>query len=216
MLKFIITFSFLFLPFFNVHAQELIGYVKDSLNNPISLANVQLLEKNTSRSVFFSQTNNLGQFVIRYNNMDLPAKLKITHLSFETREIEIKDYSSIIILLNSKTTKLKEVVIESRTFDINESNDTIKYHLKKLLNGSEIKLKDILEKLPGLSLDENGKIRFNGKKIDNLLLDGDEFFKDNHQLATENITSEMIEGIEFLKNYQRFFCFDHCKLTNKF
>lgn len=204
MQKFIITFSFLFLQFINVQAQELIGYVKDSLNNPIPLANIQLLEKNTSRSVFFSQTNNEGQFIIRHNNIDLPAKLKITHLSFENKEIEINNYSSIIILLNSKTTKLKEVVIESRAFDISETNDTIKYNLKKLLNGSEIKLKDILEKLPGLSLDENGKIRFNGKKIDNLLLDGDEFFKDNHQLATENITSEMVEKIELLKNYQKF------------
>ncbi|WP_152378470.1 hypothetical protein [Flavobacterium haoranii] len=55
-----------------------------------------------------------------------------------------------------------------------------------------------------MSIDENGKIRYNGKKIDYLLLDGDDFYNDQHQLATENLTPEMIEKIELLKNYQDF------------
>lgn len=53
-----------------------------------------------------------------------------------------------------------------------------------------------------MSIDENGKIRYNGKKIDYLLLDGDDFYNNQHQLATENLTTEMIEKIELLKNYQ--------------
>ena len=187
-----------------VNSQNIKIQVLDSLNNSIPLANIQLLEKNTLRSVFFSQTDSDGKLIIDCKNVKLPVTLKITHLSFEKKELLIENYNSLTIILTSKTTELKEVIVKSNAFDVVEKNDTIKYNLKKLLNGSEIKLKDVLEKLPGLSIDENGKIRFNGKKIDNLLLDGDEFFKDNHQLATENITSEMIEGIEFLKNYQRF------------
>ncbi|MBD3723757.1 MAG: hypothetical protein IE891_02985 [Flavobacteriaceae bacterium] len=191
----------LFYPFLSF-CQSLEGIVVDSLQKPIPFANVQLIEKNTFKSVFFSQTNDDGQFSINCKTIDFPVVLKITHLSFEKEEIEINNCDKIQLTLKSKTTLLKEIILEQNVFDVVEQNDTLKYNLKKLLNGSENKLKDIIEKLPGLSIDENGKIRYNGKKIDHLLLDGDDFYNDQHQLATENLTPEMIEKIELLKNYQ--------------
>src|SRR5690606_39173760 len=69
-------------------------------------------------------------------------------------------------------------------------------------NGSELKLKDVVNKLPGLAIDEDGKIRYNGKIIDNLLFDGNEFFDRNHQIANDNITAKMIQKIELLTNYK--------------
>lgn len=191
----------LFYPFLSF-CQSLEGVVVDSLQKPIPFANVQLIEKNTFKSVFFSQTNNDGQFSINCKTIDFPVVLKITHLSFQKEEIEINNCDKIRLILKSKTTLLKEIILEQNVFDVVEQNDTLKYNLKKLLNGSENKLKDIIEKLPGLSIDENGKIRYNGKKIDHLLLDGDDFYNDQHQLATENLTPEMIEKIELFKNYQ--------------
>src|SRR5690606_32200495 len=53
-------------------------------------------------------------------------------------------------------------------------------------------------------IDNDGKIRYNGKTIDHLLLDGDEFYGQNHQIANENITAEMIKKIELLKSYKDF------------
>jgi hypothetical protein len=197
----ILFYFFLISPFISF-SQNLKGIVVDSVNNPISFANVQLIEKSTFKSAFFSKTDEKGFFLIECKNIIFPIILKITHLSYKKEEIEINNCNFIKINLKEKTTNLKEVVIEKNVFDVVEKNDTLKYNLAKLLNGSEIKLKDIIEKLPGLSIDNNGKIRFNGKKIDHLLLDGDEFFNDQHQLATENLTPEMIEKIEVLKNYQ--------------
>lgn len=191
----------LFYPF-SSFCQSLEGIVVDSLQKPIPFANVQLIEKNTFKSVFFSQTNDDGQFSINCKTIDFPIVLKITHLSFQKEEIEINNCDKIRLILKSKTTLLKEIILEQNVFDVVEQNDTLKYNLKRLLNGSESKLKDIIEKLPGLSIDENGKIRYNGKKIDHLLLDGDDFYNDQHQLATENLTPEMIEKIEVIKNYQ--------------
>ena len=196
-----IIFVFLFF-YLSSYSQQLKGTVKDSSNTPIPFANIQILEKSTSKSAFFSKTDENGVFSIDCKNVEFPTVLKITHLSYEKKELVINDHSYIKVVLNEKTTTLKDVIIEQNTFDIVEKNDTLKYNLKKILNGSEFKLKDVIEKLPGLSIDESGKIRYNGKKIDYLLLDGDDFYNDQHQLATENLTPEMIEKIELLKNYQ--------------
>jgi hypothetical protein len=181
------------------YSQNITGFVQDSLQNPIVLANIQIIENNK-----FTQTDVNGSFSLKAENLKLPFSLKISHLSFETKEIIIGNFDPLKIILQPRINNLKEVVLSSKSFDVIEKNDTLKYNLKQLLNGSEVKLKDVLEKLPGITIDDNGKIRFNGKPINNLLIDGDEFFKENHQLATENLTAEMIEKIEVLKNYQKF------------
>ena len=181
------------------YSQNITGFVHDSLQNPVVLANIQIIENNK-----FTQTDANGTFSLKAENLKLPFSLKISHLSFETKEIIIDNFDSLKIILQPRINNLKEVVLSSKSFDVIEKNDTLKYNLKQLLNGSEVKLKDVLEKLPGITIDDNGKIRFNGKPINNLLTDGDDFFKENHQLATENLTAEMIEKIEVLKNYQKF------------
>jgi hypothetical protein len=40
-----------------------------------------------------------------------------------------------------------------------------------------------------------------GQQINNVLIDGNEFFGNKHQMATQNINAEMIEGIDLLTNY---------------
>ncbi len=101
-------------------------------------------------------------------------------------------------------TSLNEVIIRAKSLDARVKNDTIKYNIKSLTNGREENLKDVLKKLPGVEIDDNGKIKANGKKIDKLLIDGKEFFGEQHQLATENIGSEMVKGVSLIDNFSAF------------
>ncbi|TXI65296.1 MAG: hypothetical protein E6Q46_06355 [Flavobacterium sp.] len=199
-------FFFFFICFYfyslNISSQELKGIVKDHFNYAIHLANVQLINKETNKIISFKQTNENGEFVFKTDIKSLPLKLKITHISYEMQEILIENFNDINIVLQPRVTELKEVIVEHKTPDIVEKKDTIVYNLNNLLVGSELKLNDVIKKLPGLSIDSNKKIRFNGNILDHILIDGDEFFRENHQLATENITADMIDKIELLKNYQ--------------
>jgi hypothetical protein len=203
-MKYFYLLSFFLLNLNIIFCQEIEGFCVDLNENPIGLANIQLIIVENNQIISYSQTNHEGKFKINTKGKSLPLKLKITHLSFETQEIIIGNLNETKIILEPRTIRLKDVVVESKVFDVVEKNDTLKYNLNNLLNGAELKLKDIIEKLPGVSIDEQGKIRYNGKIIDHLLLDGDEFFGENHQIANENLTSEMIEKIELLKNYQDF------------
>lgn len=198
-------FFFLFLTsLFSIFSkgQEIKGIVTDTIGIPIQFANIQLLNNQTNQTFSYTQSNEKGEFLFNSNIKSLPLKLKITHISYEMQEILFENFNEINIVLHPRVTKLKEVIIEHKTPDIVEKKDTLIYNLNNLLVGSELKLSDVIKKLPGLSIDNNKKIRFNGNILDHILIDGDEFFRDNHQLATENITAEMIDKIELLKNYQ--------------
>ncbi|MFY8188590.1 MAG: hypothetical protein ACOVLC_11600 [Flavobacterium sp.] len=202
MFKLKFLYIFIYLSSFFIFGQELKGIVFDESSAPIHLANVQLLHNETEQLISYTQTNDQGAFLFNIENVAFPYNIKITHISFEKQEQLISNFNPLKIILKTRVTALEEVILESESPDVIEKEDTLVYNLKKLLVGSELKLKDIINKLPGLSIDQHGKILYNGNKIDNILLDGDEFFRDNHQLATEHITAEMIEKIELLTNYQ--------------
>lgn len=200
--KYFYFFICLYFHSLTTSGQEIKGIVKDNLNHTIHLANVQLLNKDTNKTISFTQTNENGEFVFKTDIKSSLLKLKATHISYEMQEILIENFNEINIVLQPRVTELKEVTIEHKAPDIVEKKDTLLYNLNSLLVGSELKLSDVIKKLPGLSIDSNKKIRFNGNILNHILIDGDEFFRDNHQLATENITAEMIDKIELLKNYQ--------------
>ena len=215
---------FIVIFFFNfslIYSQTKIkGLVKDSLGSPISFANVQIIKNSNNKIIAFKSTDELGAFEFNLNETLVDCELKISHILFSTKYISIKDYINNKlkyneILLDYKENLLQEIKISNNFKTVNDKNDTIKYNFNKLLNGSEDKLKDVLNKLPGIKIDDNGKIRFNGKVIDDFLIDGDQLYNNQHQLATENIKSQMIAKIEVLKNYKSFSSFENESDTKK-
>jgi hypothetical protein len=101
----------------------------------------------------------------------------------------------------TETNQLQNVVITSRPKLMRIKEDTISYNSKAVVDGTENKIEDVIKKLPGLDIDQDGKVQYKGQQIDNVLIDGNEFFGNKHQMATQNINAEMIEGIDLLTNY---------------
>ncbi len=135
--------------------------------------------------------------------------LKITHIEYESiiDTIKIKNISSLItkdVILTEKTETLGEVFLEYIPEVIKIQQDTITYDLKKLTNGTEKNLSNVLEKLPGVEITPAGQIAVNGKIVQKLLIDGEELFKKQHRTTSESITSKMVEGIRYLDKYHDF------------
>ena len=66
------------------------------------------------------------------------------------------------------------------------SGDTLIYKSEAFTNGSERKLEDVLAKLPGMEVDENGEVKVQGKKVNKVLVDGKQFFDGDTKMATIN------------------------------
>lgn len=185
------------------------GKVKNDKGQAISRANILLLNHSNNEILIFKSTDSLGDFEFTIEQQNIDFDIKATHISHFPKIIPLinspfKKDIYLEIELQNKEIQLEEIKIKGDFKAIEDKNDTIKYNLAKLLNGSEDKLKDIINKLPGLKIDDNGKIKFNGKIIDHFLIEGDQLYNNQHQLATENIISQMIAKIEVLKNYKGF------------
>lgn len=206
---------FLFFPFFVFSQYKIEGYVIDNNNNTIDGANIIIKKINSNDIITYTTSNSKGVFMLQTKTGKYI--LKISYLGYKTifQNIEVKktdlQLNTLILLENS--TELEEVILKAENTGIVQKGDVTQYKIDKFLNGTEENLKDVISKLPGLGINENGKITANGKEIDRLLIDGENLYKKQHQLATENINSEMVKDAELIRNYKDFESINQNKKT---
>lgn len=190
---------------FSQTSKAIEGILVDETNVPVMGASILLKEETTNKIVAYTISNEQGKFYLDAS----PGQyiLEVSHIAFSPyrEEIELGKAAQpyqFNIKLQFKRDVLDEVVIQSRAGVANLKGDTLSYNLNAYTTGNEQKLKDLINKLPGLEVGEDGAINFNGKRIDNLLVDGKPFFGDNHKIATDNLNAEMVGGIDLLRNYE--------------
>jgi hypothetical protein len=180
------------------------GTVKDQSGNPLEMANVIAFKKGTNFLESYSITDSKGNYKLSLEDSNTYS-LKINYLGFEPKIIELVLTNSLNdvtqdIVLNEMSESLKEVQI-SYEIPIKISGDTISYNTDSFTNGTEKKLEDVLDKLPGIDIDDNGEIEVEGKKVQKVLVEGKEFFDGDSKLATQNIPANAIDKVQVLKNY---------------
>ncbi|TDD78530.1 carboxypeptidase-like regulatory domain-containing protein [Flavobacterium caseinilyticum] len=176
--------------------------VVDENNLPISRAIVIVSQNNNQ--IRFGTTNENGILVQDISSGQYDCK--ISKLGFTTlnNTVLVEKEQNFEFILKEEINKLKDVVITSRPKIMRIKEDTISYNLKAVVDGTENKIEDVIKKLPGLDIDQDGKVLYKGQQIDNILVDGNEFFGNKHQMATQNIDADMIEGIDLLTGYTGF------------
>ncbi|MXV37855.1 hypothetical protein GO491_04050 [Flavobacteriaceae bacterium Ap0902] len=202
--RYTLLFLFLYTSTFSI-AQKIEVTVIDEEYSAIPGATIQLLKDDSV--VTYTITNAEGIATIKAENFG-KYMLSVNFWGYEKKTIEINlsDASTIkkTIQLEKSAIELGEVVIQGRTKLARQKGDTLSYNLKALTDGNERKLKDIINKLPGAEVDERGKIRVNGKVVDDLLVNGQKLFGDNHKIATENMNADMLDEIDLIQNFEQF------------
>jgi hypothetical protein len=95
-----------------------------------------------------------------------------------------------------KSTGLEEVVIFANKNPIYYRGDTLVYVADSFKVKENAVVEDLIRKLPGMKIDENGKITSQGKEIGQVLVDGDEFFGSDATIATKNLAAKGVETVQ--------------------
>ena len=181
---------------------DLKGVVRDSLQTPLSYANVIAKPKDVTKNMSFAITDEQGRYRLNLKSKNTYT-VSVSHIGYKIVDFVIKpslkNIQKNIVLLEAKN-KLDEVVIE---LPVTVKGDTTIYNTNKFVNGSERKLKNVLKKLPGVQVDKNGNVTVQGKKVTKMLVDGKPFFGGSTKLAVENIPADAVDKVEAIKNYNQ-------------
>ena len=77
--------------------------------------------------------------------------------------------------------------------------DTVEYNASSFKISDDNMLVDLLKKLPGIEVAEDGSITSNGETITKITIEGKTFFLDDPQLATQNIPAKLVEKVKVVK-----------------
>ena len=177
------------------------GVVKDSIGSPLEMANVIAINKQTKKLDSYGFTDAKGNYKLNlkknstYNIKISYIGLKTADISVETKEVNItKDVS-----LKGDTT-LDEVNITYK-MPVTVKGDTIVYDADSFKSGTEKKLGDVLKKLPGVEVNDDGEIEVEGKTVKKVMVEGKDFFDGDSKIATKNIPANAIDKVQVLKNH---------------
>lgn len=100
------------------------------------------------------------------------------------------------IILPPKSVTLNEVLVIANKEKVYYKGDTLMFNADSFKTGPNATVEDLLKKLPGVRVDNKGKITIEGKQVDQVLVDGDEFFGTDPTMATRNLNANTVETVQ--------------------
>ena len=204
-MKKLFTATLLLLLTFAMSAQSIKvrGVIKDSIQ-PLEFANVVATVAGSGDIESYAISNERGMY-----QLDLPKgatyNLKASFLGYDTQEktvtvAENDDDMNIDFVLQSLAAELDgvEIVYE---MPVTVKGDTIVYNADSFTTGDERKLGDVMKKLPGVEINDDGEIQVEGKTVQKVMVEGKDFFDGDSKLATKNIPADAVDKVEVLRNY---------------
>ncbi|MEP6465726.1 MAG: carboxypeptidase-like regulatory domain-containing protein [Parafilimonas sp.] len=182
------------------------GTIKDSLGNPVNFASVSIIEEVSGAGLFFSQTNEQGFYSVAITDTEILKKsiaIKADAIGYFKA---IKKISHIPVVINFVLTAnikaLSTVTIKDDKPAIITKGDTLNYRITDFSNKNDRVIGDVLKKLPGIEVDANGLIKYNGKAINNFYIEGDNLLDDRYNAATNTIPSDIVDKVQVIENNQ--------------
>ncbi len=187
----------------NVFSQKNIsGKVLDNDQNALAGATIVLSSIDDSTFINYTLTDNEGNFSISYTKSVL---LKISMLGFKkfTQNIlydSVKFDTFLMFKLEPESNTLEDVIVKSEK-GIRIKKDTIRYNLDNFLTGNEVVIEDVLKKLPGITVESNGTIKYGNQEIEKVMVDGEDFFEKGYKTLTKSMPINPILSVDLLNNY---------------
>ncbi len=181
------------------------GRVTDVQGTGIKYANGYIIQGGKICVDFLTDTS--GRWQVTLNVVSDTLQVRLSHVSCRDTTF-IVFYNEVvhheIHTIMDCNLLMPAIEIKDKKIGMVFHGDTIKFDIGFFSNGSEKTLGDILQKLPGITVNNQGQIEYNGKRVDGLLVEGKDIMNNQHKLATEGFSYKDILRIQIIENYQPF------------
>ena len=210
MKRFSVGLVLLLLSTFSIFAQNKVitvsgRVVESDSKEPAAQATVQLLSLPDSAYAAGIASNNQGWFTLPKVKAG-KYLLKVSYIGFLTKYVPLHLYANMTekrvgtIALESDAVMLKEAVITAEAPQVTVKEDTLEYNSSAYRTPEGAMLEELVKKLPGAEIDDEGNVKINGKEVKKIMVDGKEFFGGDVKTGLKNLPVNMIDK---LKTYDK-------------
>lgn len=174
--------------------------VAEQTHKPLARVSVVAEDRNL-RPVAYALTKNDGSFNIKLVTGKTYDVLTFSLLGYAKQSIEREEFSNgQTVVMKEALYELKEVEVRSKR--LRQRNDTLSYSVSGFRQQQDRSIADVIAKMPGLEVADNGTIRFQGKPISKFYIEGMDLMGKQYALASENINAYKVREVQVLRNHQ--------------
>ena len=196
-----ITFIYFFTLITQVSfTQNIVGKVYDTQKKPVEFANVVIYRQ--EQIISFTNTDEKGLFFLEQLPCD-SLQIKISLIDYKTEIIELspcQHQDTLKILLVEESTAIEAIIVRAKK-DVVVLKDTTEYDVDSFRDGTEKNMEDLLRKLPGVEVDEKGKIKYFNKPIEKITIDGDDLTGRNYELVSRSMPTRIAEKVQVIERF---------------
>lgn len=169
--------------------------------SPVDMANVTVEDTGTKTVIAYTATGTDGSFNISCKSGSSTLTITVAGFNIERTTRTIKAQSQDIrFLVEYREMRLKEIVVKTKP--IKRLGDTLTYYVSQFSDSLDHSIGDVLKKMPGISVDKTGGIKFQGKAINKFYIEGLDMMGSRYGVATNNVRAKDIATVEIYENHQ--------------
>lgn len=173
----------------------------DDTDEVLPQATVQLFWAKDSSFVGGTVTNERGDFHVEAPSNGI-YRLKISSVGYQPllREVTLRRGENRELgelRMKSEAVMLREAVVTGRAAPVVVRKDTLVYSPEAYRTPEGSPIEELIKRMPGADVDEDGNITINGKTVKKILLDGKEFMLGDVETALKNLPVSIIQNVKF-------------------
>jgi len=164
----------------------------------LAYATISLVKAKDSTLVSFSKADSSGNFTLKA----IPKGeylVSSSYVGFVPVWKPITVNNELLELGNIEMTDVKfadEVVVRSKRPPVTINGDTLEFNTENFRTAPNAVVEDMLKKMPGVTVDNDGTIRVNGQRVNRVLVNGKEFFTGDPRMATKNLSADAVDKVQ--------------------
>ena len=183
------------------------GHVTDyETAEPVMQATVQLLTLPDSTFRTGATTDMKGNFELEERLANGKYAIKVSFIGYGSQKYDFavtNDTRNVrfdSIRLKTDALLLKEAVVEAQMAQVQVVDDTVVFNAETFRVPEGSMLEELIRKLPGYEVGDDGTVTYNGQTVKKILVDGKEFFSEDKSIAMKNLPANMVKKI---KSYEK-------------
>ena len=182
---------------------DIYGKVETSQGESIISATIKILDR-SDKIIAFAITDTEGKYQIKLPSEGKDTlKVSVSYLGYETVDLLIDGGNCRLPLdfkLKEQDFELEEVVVKAP--EMATLGDTILYNVESFASDADRSIEDVIKKLPGIQVEDGGRIYYNGEAINKFYIEGLDLLGGRYAIATKNISPDDIATISVYENHQ--------------
>jgi len=198
--------SLLLICFSKLTAQTRIeGFTKNNIGIAIPYVTLTINYSDTSKISAFGFSDATGKFSIIIKDSITHCTVNATLLGFakvcKSLNIEKNKSNTLDFDLTEEAIDIKSLTIKASRPPVKTRPDTTTFRVKSFIDSSEHVVEDVLRKLPGIQIDDNGGIKYQGRAIERILIEGDDLFNRDYKIPSKNLSAGILEEVQVIDRY---------------